>query len=93
MIAGRRAEKLDVVAHALRKKYPAPIILAVRADVTVASDMEYLFGVVREEFGRAADVVLANAGVMEKHNLIGDQDADAWWNSMVSDLLFSLVGG
>jgi len=45
--------------------------------------MEGLFGRVKEEFGRPADVVLANAGVMEKHNLIGDQDADAWWNSMV----------
>jgi hypothetical protein len=41
---------------------------------------------VRKEFGRPPDVVLANAGVIEKHNLIPDQDADAWWASMVRSI-------
>ena len=92
IIAGRRVEKLEEVAQGLRRKYPSPRILAVRADVTVQSDMEELFGRVKEEFGRSTDVLLANAGVMEKHNLIADQDADAWWNSMVCFGRYSELG-
>lgn len=77
-------EKLVEVAEQLRKEYPCTKVSAIRADVTVSHDMQHLFESVKKEFGRAADVVLANAGVMEKHNLIADQDADAWWTSMVS---------
>jgi NADP-dependent 3-hydroxy acid dehydrogenase YdfG len=86
VVTGRRVDKLDEVAQQLRKKHHNTKILAIRADVTNSSDMEFLFSSVRKEFGRAADVVLANAGVMEKHNLIADQDVDAWWNSMVGSL-------
>lgn len=88
VISGRRVDRLDAVVQHLRKKYHNTKILAVRADVTVANDMEFLFSNVRSAFGRAADVVLANAGIMEKHNLIADQDVDAWWNSMARNLLW-----
>lgn len=83
VIAGRRLEKLEQVAKELRSKYPETKVLAVRADVTIQCDMVGLFRLVVEVWGRPADVVLANAGVMEKHNLIGDQDSEDWWNSMV----------
>lgn len=86
IIAGRRAEKLDEVAQRLRKKYPKSNIISIRADVTVSKDMKNLFDSVMKEFGRPADIVLANAGVMEKHNLIADQDADVWWTSMVTKI-------
>lgn len=85
MIAGRRACKLDEVAQQLRQKYPKSKVISVRTDVTVPCDVENLFARTKEEFGRCPDVVLANAGVMEKHNKIAEQDVDEWWNSMVSD--------
>lgn len=84
VITGRRAYKLEEVAQKLRQKYPQLKVVAVRTDVTVPSDVENLFAKTKEEFGRCPDVVLANAGVMEKHNRIAEQDVDEWWNSMVS---------
>jgi NADP-dependent 3-hydroxy acid dehydrogenase YdfG len=83
VIAGRRASKLEEVARQLREKYSASRVVAIQTDVTVQADVENLFERTKEEFGRCPDVVLANAGVMEKHNRIAEQDVDEWWNSMV----------
>ena len=83
VIAGRRTFKLEEVAQNLRAKYPASKIIAIRTDVTVPGDVENLFQKTKEEFGRCPDVVLANAGVMEKHNKIAEQDVEEWWDTMV----------
>ena len=83
MIAGRRICKLEEVAQNLSQKYPESKVVVVRADVTVPSDVLNLFERTKEKFGRCPDVVLANAGVMEKHNKIAEQDVEEWWDTMV----------
>jgi NADP-dependent 3-hydroxy acid dehydrogenase YdfG len=83
VIAGRRVCKLEEVSRDLGEKYAADKTVVIRTDVTVPHDVENLFARTAEEFGRCPDVVLANAGVLEKSKRIAEQDVDAWWNSMV----------
>ena len=84
VIAGRRKEMLEAVAKELMGKYKDVRVLAVQTDITEEKHVNKMYAEVQKGLGRHADVVLANAGVMEEAGKVGEQDVDKWWDSMVS---------
>lgn len=87
IIAGRRQERLEETATRLRASAQSTKILAVRTDLTVEKDVEHLFHEVQKNFGRPADVVLANAGWVSGLVKAGEDPVDNWWKVWVSTIL------
>jgi NAD(P)-dependent dehydrogenase (short-subunit alcohol dehydrogenase family) len=56
-ISGRNQKTLDEAVKAIGKD-----VLAVKADVSIASDLDKLFAAVSQKFGKI-DVLFANAGI------------------------------
>ncbi|KAK4947887.1 hypothetical protein LTR10_013395 [Elasticomyces elasticus] len=54
-------------------------VLGVKADITVAEDVENLYSKIKATFGRTADVVLANAGWVSGFFKAGEDPVDNWW--------------
>ena len=84
VIAARRLQQLEETAVALRALSKDTKILVVQTDIAVEKDVESLFKQVRDTFGRPADVVLANAGIMSDKADAGEDPVDNWWKSYVS---------
>lgn len=66
-------------------------MLAIKTDIVNESDVKNLFVEIQQTFGRAADVLLNNAGYLEDSS-IADTPVDTWWKAMVSSLLPFLFG-
>lgn len=82
VVAGRRLNNLQEVVEEL-SSYKETKVLALKTDITLDKDVKNMFDKVQSVFGRPADVVLANAGVPESENKIGNQDTVEWWNRYV----------
>ncbi|KAK3109476.1 hypothetical protein LTR53_017243, partial [Teratosphaeriaceae sp. CCFEE 6253] len=80
VLVGRRKEKLDETALALRELGTGTTkILAVPADLTSEREVQNVFKRVQETFGRSADVVLANAGLGGPLKKLAEVETATWW--------------
>jgi NAD(P)-dependent dehydrogenase (short-subunit alcohol dehydrogenase family) len=59
-------------------------VLGVQTDLTVESDVTNLFEEVNKAFGRPADVVIANAGLLSDLLPLAEEVVSKWWNVYVS---------
>ncbi|BET48768.1 SDR family NAD(P)-dependent oxidoreductase [Streptomyces tendae] len=85
-LAGRRQEPLDAAVAEI-----GPAATGVRADVSVQTDLDDLYSVVREEAGRI-DVLVANAGsaVPERLGEITEEAIDATFGTNVKGTIFTV---
>lgn len=94
MIAGRRQEKLDEViasTHSFNKG--STKVIGVRTDVKVERDVDNLFQNVKTTFGRAADVVYANAGWVSELIPSAEESVETWWSVYVSKIVVTTLSG
>lgn len=85
VIAGRRKERLDETIASLGELNTGTTrTLAVVTDTTKEADTNHLFARVNETFGRAADVVFANAGILSADLPLAEENVRAWWSALVS---------
>ena len=59
-------------------------ILAVVANLKVEREVEALFQEVNKTFGRPADVVIANAGLLSELKPLAEESVSMWWSVYVS---------
>lgn len=85
-LAGRRQEPLDAAVAEI-----GPAATGVRADVSVQTDLDHLYSVVREEAGRV-DVLVANAGgaVPQRLGEITEEAIDATFGTNVKGTVFTV---
>ncbi|MEV3913430.1 SDR family NAD(P)-dependent oxidoreductase [Streptomyces canus] len=85
-LAGRRQEPLDAVVAEI-----GPAATGVRTDVSVQTDLDDLYSVVREEAGRI-DVLVANAGsaVPQRLGEITEEAIDATFGTNVKGTIFTV---
>ncbi|WP_017555907.1 SDR family NAD(P)-dependent oxidoreductase [Nocardiopsis baichengensis] len=85
-LAGRRQEPLDAAVAEI-----GPAAIGVRTDVSVQTDLDGLYSVVREEAGRI-DVLVANAGsaVPQRLGEITEEAADATFGTNVKGTIFTV---
>ncbi|MBA6440352.1 MULTISPECIES: SDR family NAD(P)-dependent oxidoreductase [Streptomyces] len=85
-LAGRRQEPLDAAVAEI-----GPAATGVRADVSVQTDLDDLYSVVREEAGRI-DVLVANAGgaVPQRLGEITEEAIDATFGTNVKGTIFTV---
>jgi NAD(P)-dependent dehydrogenase (short-subunit alcohol dehydrogenase family) len=86
VISGRRQQVLDETVLSLKQlsSITGTHISAVCADVTKEEDAVKLFEHVYRAFGRPADVVFANAGLMLDSKNLGEESIESWWLTFVS---------
>ncbi|WP_017537731.1 SDR family NAD(P)-dependent oxidoreductase [Nocardiopsis halophila] len=85
-LAGRRQEPLDAAVAEI-----GPAAIGVRTDVSVQTDLDDLYSVVREEAGRI-DVLVANAGsaVPQRLGEITEEATDATFGTNVKGTVFTV---
>ncbi len=85
-LAGRRQEPLDAAVAEI-----GPAAIGVRTDVSVQTDLDDLYSVVREEAGRI-DVLVANAGsaVPQRLGEITEEAIDATFGTNVKGTVFTV---
>ncbi len=85
-LAGRRQEPLDAAVAEI-----GPAATGVRTDVSVQTDLDDLYSVVREEAGRI-DVLVANAGsaVPQRLGEITEEAVDATFGTNVKGTIFTV---
>ena len=84
VLVGRRKDRLEHTASGLGKlKKGLTKVLTIAADMTVETNMEHVFAEIKNNFGRPADVVVANAATVSKIQKLVDQDASEWWRVIV----------
>ncbi|MFF1542190.1 SDR family NAD(P)-dependent oxidoreductase [Streptomyces sp. NPDC058291] len=85
-LAGRRQEPLDAAVAEI-----GPAATGVRTDVSVQTDLDDLYSVVREEAGRI-DVLVANAGsaVPQRLGEITEEAIDATFGTNVKGTIFTV---
>ncbi|KAF4628853.1 hypothetical protein G7Y89_g9295 [Cudoniella acicularis] len=86
VIAARRIEVLEQVAKELRAINPNTKVLPIKANIVSVEDAKNLFATVQKTFGRPADVLLNNAGVVADDELIGETPIEQWWKSFEINL-------
>lgn len=85
VITGRRKDKLDETIQSFEELNTGSTkFLAVATDVSKEADTDSLFSQVKDSFGRAADVVFANAGVGPPPVPLAEGDVKTWWTTFVS---------
>jgi NAD(P)-dependent dehydrogenase (short-subunit alcohol dehydrogenase family) len=94
VIAGRRKDKLDETVRELERfnKDGTTKILAVATDLKVEVQVAHLFQKVNDTFGRPADVVIANAGMLSDAKLLAEDSVSNWWNVWVRTFEFRTSG-
>lgn len=80
-ITARSADALTSVAESASKLAPSALVEPYAVDVTDEKAVGESVKKCLEKFGRI-DIVIANAGYLEKWVKIGDIDPDEWWKSM-----------
>ncbi|RKN45048.1 SDR family NAD(P)-dependent oxidoreductase [Streptomyces hoynatensis] len=85
-LAGRRQEPLDAAVAEI-----GPAATGVRTDVSIQTDLDNLYSVVREEAGRI-DVLVANAGsaVPQRLGEITEEAIDATFGTNVKGTIFTV---
>ncbi|MEV0166605.1 SDR family NAD(P)-dependent oxidoreductase [Nonomuraea fuscirosea] len=85
-LTGRRQEPLDAAVAEI-----GPAATGVRADVSVQTDLDHLYSVVREQTGRI-DVLIANAGsaVPQRLGEITEEAVDATFGTNVKGTIFTV---
>ncbi|KAL2069322.1 hypothetical protein VTL71DRAFT_15660 [Oculimacula yallundae] len=78
VIAARNLERLNKIAEELRAISPSTTVLPVKVDIANESDVKILFAEIQKTFGRAADVLLNNAGYLKDGSIV-DTPVDKWW--------------
>ena len=91
VITGRRAERLEQTAAAIRATNKETKVLAVPTDVSDDAAIAKLHEKVRETFGRPADVILACAGMIPPAGKVGEVGVEDWWTSFVSIPILKMV--
>ncbi|KAH6710635.1 hypothetical protein BKA61DRAFT_489056 [Leptodontidium sp. MPI-SDFR-AT-0119] len=81
VVTSRNIDSLNKVADELRVINPSTTVLAIKTDIVNESDVKNLFVEIQQTFGRAADVLLNNAGYLEDSS-IADTPVDTWWKAM-----------
>jgi NADP-dependent 3-hydroxy acid dehydrogenase YdfG len=85
VIAGRRQEKLDEVIVSIKQFNKGfTKVIGIRTDVKSDADADNLFEQVKKTFGRAADVVYANAGWVSDLKPSAEESVKTWWSVYVS---------
>lgn len=84
VITGRRQDALDETLLSLTKLNTGRTqTSAFSADVTKEDDAVKLFEQVQSKFGRSADVVFANAGLMLESKPLAEENISSWWRTHV----------
>ena len=91
VITGRRAERLEPTAAAIRETNKETRVLAVPTDVSDDAAIAQLHEKVKATFGRPAAVILACAGMIPPAGKVGEVGVEDWWTSFVSILVFGSV--
>ncbi|PVH80210.1 NAD(P)-binding protein [Cadophora sp. DSE1049] len=81
VITARNLSALNKLAEVLKAISPSTNVLSVKTDISNEHDVKNLFAEIQKTFGRAADVLLNNAGLLEDSNAI-DTPVDKWWKTM-----------
>ncbi|KAK0110151.1 hypothetical protein ONS95_002803 [Cadophora gregata] len=84
-IAARNLDALNKLAEELKIISPSTKVLAVKTDVSDEEDVKNLFVEIQKTFGRAADVLLNNAAILEDSEIV-DTSVDKWWKTMEINL-------
>ncbi|KAA8564757.1 hypothetical protein EYC84_011644 [Monilinia fructicola] len=85
VLAARRIAAIDSLIEKLQPINPGTKFLSVKVDIVNEDDVKNLFQVVQKEFGRPADVLLNNAGLLED-GFIGETEPSAWWRGIETNL-------
>ncbi|KAH6673431.1 hypothetical protein B0J14DRAFT_666817 [Halenospora varia] len=85
-IAGRRPDKLEEVASFLKSINKDVNVLAIQADVGNDQSVEELYSKVVAHYGRLPDVVVSNAGYLEKPLTVGKQETADWFRGFEINL-------
>jgi hypothetical protein len=84
IIAGRRQNALEEALLSLKKlNTGCTQTSAFSADVTQEDDAVKVFEHVQRTFGRSADVVFANAGLMLESKPLAEENITSWWRTHV----------
>ncbi|KAJ4366801.1 hypothetical protein N0V83_007326 [Neocucurbitaria cava] len=80
VVAGRRKDKLDETVRSTQELNKSGTkVLAVQTDLKDEHAVANLFQQVNKEFGRPADVVLANAGMLSDIVPLAEESVSNWW--------------
>ena len=83
VLAGRSIDTLAKAEKEIQSINNEVKLLLVPTDISGEKDVENLFSEVQKSFGRAADVLVNNAGFLEEQKLVGEADVNEWWKGMV----------
>lgn len=84
VLVGRRPNLLEDISSELRSVNGKVQVLVVKADISLPDETEIVFVKTKEEFGRTADIVLANAGVfLSSQERIGEGHPEVFWKHYV----------
>lgn len=86
VITARNLLALNRLAEELKVISPSTNILAIKTDISNEDDVKNLFAQIQKTFGRAANVLLNNAGILEDSHII-DTPVEQWWKTMVRALV------
>ncbi|KAF2028079.1 NAD(P)-binding protein [Setomelanomma holmii] len=84
-ICARTSARLEPVVAEIKSINPDTETLAMACDTTKPSQVEALFTVTKEKFGKL-DVVIANVGAGSRGLNVGEADPEQWWNDMATNL-------
>ncbi|RAL59095.1 hypothetical protein DID88_006741 [Monilinia fructigena] len=85
VLAARRVAAIDSLIEKLQPISPGTKFLRVKVDIVNEDDVKNLFQVVQEQFGRPADVLLNNAGLLQD-GFIGETEPSTWWKGIETNL-------
>ncbi|KAH6679747.1 putative 2-(R)-hydroxypropyl-CoM dehydrogenase [Halenospora varia] len=71
----------EIVAAASKANRAEPQVLCVKLDVTSKESTEEAAKYVEKEFGKL-DIVIINAGVLIKNDMVADFDPEIWWETL-----------
>jgi NADP-dependent 3-hydroxy acid dehydrogenase YdfG len=83
VLAGRRVQNLEEVAASLKTINKDVDVLTVQTDVGDDKSVEALISKAKAHYGRVPDVVVSNAGYVEKALPIGKQKPEDWFKTFV----------
>ncbi|KAG9236771.1 hypothetical protein BJ875DRAFT_419536 [Amylocarpus encephaloides] len=86
IVAGRRLEPLEQIATSLKRINSDINVLTLQVDVNDNKAVESLFDKAKAHYGRLPDVVVSNAGYIEKPILVCKQETNDWWKGFEVNL-------